>query len=237
MPQLQQPFDARSVEPSQGFQPFPYADYRVMIVGSEMKQTNAQDGWMLIYTLRVIEGQFINRELPYRLNLYNKNQQTCEIAFKELSALGHVTGVLQIINTEDLHGKDFIATIGPQKDAPQYSEVKAVKDRNGVLPGKAGAQPVAAAAPPTGPAPVAAQPAYAAPAAAPTYAPPAYAAAPQPTAAAAPAYAAPQTPAPANAAPPWGAPQVPAQAPVPANGAPAGWSPNTPPAAAPSWGK
>lgn len=218
---LQQPFDARQVDPSAGFPPPPvYADYHVVISDSEAKPTTKGDGGYLELTLQILDpGPYLNSKWPYRLNLYNTSQQTCEIAYRQLSAVCYVTGAFQIEDTRQLHNIPFIATIGPQKDNPQYSNVFNVKDINGNIPGKTPAASGATAVPP---APVA-QPA------APAWAPPAAAA----PAATAPAWAPPAAAAPAPAAPVWTPPGAPAPAAAPA---PA-WQPGGGTAAAPPWAK
>jgi hypothetical protein len=207
--QLPSAFDATRVEPSVTLAPIPPGDYRVMIVDSPAEQNNAKDGGFVKFVLRVIEGQFINREIFYRVNLWNKSEQAVEIAFKQLSALCHVTGVFQIQQTEQLHGIDFIAVVGISKNDSNYNDVKGVKDRAGNTPGKRTDNFVAGAAPAAAPAPPAQQQFAPAPPAQAGYtaAPPSYA--PAPVAAAPPAYAAPApapVAAPTGGAPPWATP-------------------------------
>lgn len=197
-------FDARTVSPSSFAPPPPFADYHVRITDSEAKATTAGDGGMLVLDLEILDpGPYLNTKIPYRLNLYNKNQQTVQIAYAQLSALCHVCNVFDIRDTRQLHNIPFMATIGPQKDNPQYSNVFGVKDINGNVPGKSAAVVPLAAAPP----PVAAPPVATAP---PAWAPPTAAAPPaaapwQPPTAAVPAAAPPAWPPaapPAAAAPP-----------------------------------
>lgn len=215
--QFNQPFDARNVEPSIVAQPLPPGEYKVVVVASEPKETADKTGGFLELTLRIIDGQFLNKEIAYRLNLYNASQKAVEIAYRQLSAICHVTGVYQIQNSQQLHNIPFVAVIGMQKDNPIYNDVKGVKDINGNAPGKQGQ--ATAAAPAAAPATNGWQ---------------------QPAAAAAPAAGSPPwgTPAPAPNAPPWGAPSaVPAASPAPAwqppnngaNAAPAAAPSNTPP--------
>jgi uncharacterized protein DUF669 len=200
--QLQQPFDARTVEPASFAPPPPLADYHVRVADSEAKPTTKGDGGYVSFQLEILDpGPYAGRKIPYNLNLWNPNAQTCEIAYKQLSALCHVTQVFEIRDTRQLHNIPFIATIGPQKDQPTYSNVFGVKDINGNMPGKAAA--AAPAVPPTA-APVAtppAAPAWGAPGASAPAAPPAVVQPPvwggaQPVAQ--PTVAAP--------APPWGGP-------------------------------
>lgn len=226
--QLQNPFDARSVEPAGFAPPPPLADYHVRIVESEGKPTSNNRGGYLELTLEMLDPAFQGRKIPYRLNLYNENPQTVEIAYRQLSAVCHVTAQFNIQDTRQLHNIPFIATIGPQKDNPTYSNVFGVKDLSGNTPGKAGqpGQPIPATAPPVAaaPAPAWAPPVAAAPAAPQPWAPPA--AQPwQPPVAAAPAAPTPavwQAPTPA-------APPQPAPAWAPAPGAPTPGAPGSKP--------
>lgn len=229
--QFQQPFDARQVEPASYALPPVLADYHVRIIESEPKPTKNNDGGYLGFQIEILDpGPYLGRKVPHNLNLFHSNPQTVEIAYRQLSALCYVTGVFNIQDSRQLHNIPFIATIGPQKDNPQYANVYAVKDINGNLPGKT-ASPVAAPAavpPAAAPAPAWAPPQAAQPPAAPAWAPPAVATAPPPA-------AAPWSPPAAAATPPpvWTPPGAPAAPPA---AAPAPWSPGASPAA-PPWAK
>ncbi len=221
--------------------------YGVQITGSEVKATKRGDGYMLILTLSCIDPQFAGKKILARLNIQNPNPVAVDIAYRELSAISHVVGVLQWNDTQQLHGRPFKINVEkkPRDDDPTKfgNEIKGYMDYQGNPPVPSGGpgQMQAPAAPPSAPAPAAMapytpEPAPApapAPAAAPVAAPMQAAApvqgyapapAPQPTAApaAAPWQAAPQ-PAPASPAAPWQA-----GAPAPA-AAPAGPGPAVPP--------
>lgn len=211
--QLGQPFDARQVDPASFAAPPILADYHVIITESEAKPTADQTGGYVQFDLQILDpGPYLNSKWPYRLNLYNKSQQTVEIAYRQLSAICYVTGVFNVSDTRQLHNIPFIATIGPQKDNPQYSNVFGVKDINGNLPGKTPAAAGVTAAP----APPVAQPAWA---------PPGAAAAPV-----APAWQPPGAPAaPVTAAPTWTPPPGAAPAPAPT------WQPGAAAPTKPPW--
>lgn len=201
--------------------------YDFQISKSEAKQTKDTQGTMLVLTLDCLNPDQAGRKLLIRLNLVNANPQAVEIAYRELSAICHVTGIGMLQDSQQLHNRPFRASIEkmPRKDdASKFNnEVRGYFDSQGNEPqlgrfaGGGGAP--AAAAPPAPPmaAPVAA-PVAEAPVAAPAQpwaAPaPAQAAAPQPWAQP-PAAAAPlQTPPPAAAAAaaPWAQPAAPAAA-------------------------
>lgn len=176
-------FDARTVEPAVTFEPVPTDWYKVVIDDSEMKPTKDGKGAYLEAALTIVEGPFAKRKAFLRLNINNANPVAQEIAFKQLSAICHAAGVIQInINwsgkpaVPQLHGIALMARITKKAAEGSYdavNEVKGFKAIAGVgLPVGAGA-PAPAAAPawatqpttppiaPAGPAPVAVNPAVA----------------------------------------------------------------------------
>lgn len=234
--QLQQPFNARTVDPNSYPPPPALADYHVRIVDSEAKPTSDNTGGYIDMILEILDpGAYQGRKQSDKLNLFStKSEIAVKMANARLSAYCHVTGVFDVQDTRQLHNIPFIATIGPQTGDPRYGQVFAVKDLNGNIPG----QPTAAPGAPAGgtqsfaPAP-------------PASAPPAWGA--QPPAATPPAnpWGPPAATAPPAqpAAQPW---QQPAAAPAqpwqqpgpPAATAPPSWQPGAtaPPAKAP-WEK
>jgi len=155
-------FDASKVDPAGVSSQLPVSDsngWPVVITASEMKQTAAKDGdGFLELTLQIIDGDHRGMEGAYRLNIFNKNEKAQEIAHKQLSAICHVTGVMQLTDSSLLHNKPFRAVVVSQtgEGKENFTQVKGVKDINGNDPGKAGSstavQPSAPAVPPTPPA-------------------------------------------------------------------------------------
>lgn len=200
--QLLQAFDATTISPEQGAAQLPLGKHPVIISGSEVKATKANNGGLLELDLQIIDGLNKGQSGAYRLNLYNTNPQAAEIAQKQLSAVCHVTGVFKVTDSSQLHNIPFLIEVGYQKGenpaagGKGYTEVKRVFDINGNEPGKKAENPAPW------------QQAPSAPAAAPGWAPPAQAASP---AASFPPPSAPasapwqQSPAaPAGNKPPWG---------------------------------
>lgn len=227
MAQLPQMFDARTVAPHiPGAGSLPVGDYVARITGSEMKlvKNNANAGYVE-FTYTVIEGEFAGRTMPYRLNLMNANPQTVEIAQRQLSAICHATGQVELYDTTQVHDIAHIIVVGEQKEQekgkPIRTEIKGVKPlsagvQNVPNPANSGAVYQGDAAPaqaPQQPAQAAPAPAWGgAPAQAPQTPP---AAQERPATAPAGGWG---TPAPTGAAPAaWGQPAgQPAQAPQPA---------------------
>ncbi|AZF90100.1 single-stranded DNA-binding protein [Pseudomonas phage vB_PaeS_SCUT-S4] len=142
--QLIQAFNAQQYDPTQGVGSLPIGKHPVIVESSEVKANKANDGGYLQLNLRIIDGPQQGTTGAYRLNLYHSNQQTVEIAHRQLSAICHVIGVFQVTDSSQLHNLPFLIEVGPQKNDPQYTEVKKVFDMNGNEPGKAGAGAAAA---------------------------------------------------------------------------------------------
>lgn len=125
-------FDARQVDPQTTYEALPAGWYNFMITESELMPTKAGDGAYLRLTLRVIDGQYAGRQVFDNLNLQNPNPVAVEISYRRLSAYCHATGVLQVQDSQQLHGIPFKARLSVRKDKDgQYddqNEVKAVKN-------------------------------------------------------------------------------------------------------------
>lgn len=249
-------FDASGYSPNFGVDVVPPGWYPVMITNSEDKATSKGDGAYLQLTMTILDGQYKGQVLFTRLNLQNPNPTAVEIAYKELGAICHAIGRLQITHSSQLHDVPFKVRVATRKDKSgeyddqneikSYKHISFVTDAPSAGPAArpAAAPPAPTGAPPTGWAP---PPAAAAP---PPAAPPPAAAPPTgypPQGYAAPPAAAPVAP-PAPTPPTWGVPPQtaapaqppPAQPPAAAPGAPAqpwqgGPPPGAPTAAVPPW--
>ena len=157
MANLGMAFDANSVQPSTAYEPLPQGDYEVMIVDSNMESNKANTGQFLKLQLQVISGPRTNAVLFVRLNLINPNPKAVEIAQRDLSAICHAIGVLQVTDSVQLHNRPFVVKV-TVKDDPQYglsNEVKGYKPMGqaqqaapaAVAPAPAYAAPAPAAAP------------------------------------------------------------------------------------------
>lgn len=194
--QFQQPYNPAQYEPRFGFPLLPDGDYPVVIEKSEGQATKDGTGGMLVLGLLVINigqgpaaaagAQSNGAKLQHYLNLYNKNPQAVAIANNELSAICHAVGKTGVLSSsEELHNIPFIVTVGLDGN---FNKIKAIKDINGIVPGKGAPSgvlapsPVAAtaAAAFNAPAPVAVAPAPAPPAGAMPWQQPATAAPPAP---------------------------------------------------------
>lgn len=132
-------FDATQVAPSTGYEPLPEGWYNVAISESEIKPTKDKEGAYLQLTAKVLDGPQMGKVVFIRLNVQNKNQQAVDIAYGELSAICHVTGVYHVQESTQLHNIPFqLRVVVKPGDNGPMNEVKGYKDAQGNDPGKAG---------------------------------------------------------------------------------------------------
>jgi hypothetical protein len=124
-------FNAREVEPAEDFKPLPAGWYPVQITESEMLETSKKNGHYLSMVAKVIEGEFVNRQLFIRLNVDNPNEVAVRIANEQLSAICHAVNVLEIDDSEELHGIPFEIKV---KVTPATDDYEAGNDVKGFRP-------------------------------------------------------------------------------------------------------
>lgn len=142
---MQLNFDANNVAPNTAPEPVETGSYLVCIVGAEEKPTKANDGSSFLeLVLEVKQGPMQGKRVIDRLNLNNKNPQTQEIAYGQLSAIAHVIGRKQLQHSQQLLGGMMTVYVvkEPRNDRPgEYSNtVKGYKDVNGNDPQFGGQQ-------------------------------------------------------------------------------------------------
>lgn len=94
----------------------PKGDYLVRIVESDVVQNSAQTGTILKLTLELLEGQFQGKRVYDSLNITNPNEMAVRISRERLSGYCHATGVIQLQDSQQLHGIPFIASIRVKVD-------------------------------------------------------------------------------------------------------------------------
>ena len=149
-------FDATAVEPDAGFVPIPAGTYVAQIIDSDVKTTKAGTGQYLQLTWKVLDGPYHGRLVFDRLNIRNSNQTAEQIGQKALSSLCHVTGVLRLQDSSQLHSKPVQVRVTIRKDAEygDQNEIKGYAQAQGFAAPQAAAMPPAAqAAPPATQAP------------------------------------------------------------------------------------
>jgi hypothetical protein len=104
-------FDASKVEPRMAMDPIPAGKYVAILSGSELKSNKAGTGQFLELVFTIIEGEYKNRQLWARLNLFNPNQVAMKIAQAELSALCRAVGVMTPRDSVELHGLPVVLRV------------------------------------------------------------------------------------------------------------------------------
>ncbi len=104
-------FDSTKVAPDVGYTPLPADKYTAVIVGIEMKTTHKGDGEYLSVMFEVIEGKFSGRKIFDNLNWVNKSTQAVEIGKKKLAAICYAVGVLQPVDSAELHNIPLLVTV------------------------------------------------------------------------------------------------------------------------------
>jgi hypothetical protein len=120
-------FNANEVEPAAPITALPPGRYPVAISKTEMKATKAGTGEYLQIELTVTSGTATNRKLWARLNLVNQNQQAVDIARRELSAICHAVGVLQVNDSDELLGREMMVDVAIEKNGQTGEDTNKVK--------------------------------------------------------------------------------------------------------------
>lgn len=91
-----------------GFSIIPPGVYTVVIVNSEVQDTKAAGGKMLVLKYQVVEGAHTSQTLIDRLNIVNASEMAQKIGRSQLKNICDAIGFTgQLNNSEALHGKPF----------------------------------------------------------------------------------------------------------------------------------
>lgn len=127
-------FDCNEVDLAKAL---PAGWYTAMVDESTVKKTNSGTGYYLKLKLSILSPEeFKSRVVFSNINLRNPNQQAEEIGMRELSALGHATGVMNIGDSAQILNKIVQIKLSV-KNSEQYgvqNEVKGFKAPDGGVP-------------------------------------------------------------------------------------------------------
>lgn len=120
-------FNAANVVPDTGRgDPVPAGWYIVTVTGSEIKPTSSGTGARLAIDVTIQEPEkWRGRKVFTGFNIKNDNPVAQDIAFKQLSALAHAVGVLQVEDSQQLHGIPLKVRI---KETPANGQYEAGND-------------------------------------------------------------------------------------------------------------
>jgi len=148
-------FDATTVAPDTGqLDPIPPGWYIVSADESELKPTSDGLGARLAVRFVVLDGQYAGRKIYTGFNIKNANPVAQEIAFKQLSALAHAVGVLQVQDSAQLHSiplKVRVKIKPPEAGYDAQNEITAFKNVKGEVGGTSTAATSAGPAAPVAP--------------------------------------------------------------------------------------
>ncbi len=147
-------FDASTVSPETRAAPVPEGKYLCVIDRAEEKASKSDPGnRFLELTLLIIDGEYANRKLWWRLNLENSNEEAVRISRANLSGICRAVGVMRPKDSAELLNIPFLVTVKVKKnrqtDELQNECVKAEPKSSGGAAGAPLARPTPA---PTAPA-------------------------------------------------------------------------------------
>lgn len=131
-------FDATQYDPNVGnYDPLPAGDYTAMVEATEMKPTQAGNGYYLALTWEICEGEHQGRKIWQNITIQNPSQKAEEIGARQLSNVCHAVGILQCNESEELHGRPCLITlkfVPPNGNYGAKNEVVKCSPLNGQLP-------------------------------------------------------------------------------------------------------
>lgn len=132
--------------------PVSTGEHKAEIIESDIQPVSKQNpmGDCLVLTWKIMEGPDAGKLIWQRLNLYfagNNAQKVVEIANSQFAGVRQATDVPTPQDSSELHNRPCIIVVGPQKNSPEYQEVKRVKAFAGQQTAKSNATPNHQAAP------------------------------------------------------------------------------------------
>ena len=113
-------FDATKVAPAKALDPVPAGWYDAKVITSELKPTSNGAGTRLNLTFEIIGGQYPGRKVFFGLNIKNDSQDAVRISQEQLSAICHAVGILNLVQSEQLHGHPLKIKVKIQPAAGGY---------------------------------------------------------------------------------------------------------------------
>ena len=101
--------------------------YHVEITSGEVTQTKDKNGTMVVFNLRVSEGEGTGRVLFARFNIVNQSQEAARIGKQQLIALADAVGITDPCDTDPFVGKHVMANVTIRPASGQYSESNDIK--------------------------------------------------------------------------------------------------------------
>jgi hypothetical protein len=169
-------FDASGIAPQAAIEIITPGWYHAEITDAEIKATKGRNaGKAASFEYTILDPQYKGRKLFDNVNVQNASAQAQEIGQRQLSAICHATGIIQVSDLAAFIGKQLQIKVKTRK-ASEDEKAKGYEDRSEPCGYKAlegatltGSAPIGI---PSGPPPIAGPPPVAAPPAAAPVAPP-----------------------------------------------------------------
>lgn len=87
-----------------------------------MKPTKDNSGQYLELTMRILDGELVNRKIWDRLNLQNKSEKAMEIAYGNLSAICKAVNIATLQDSVELHNKPLRVRVKLKPAEGNYAE-------------------------------------------------------------------------------------------------------------------
>jgi hypothetical protein len=120
------------------FDQVPAGTYECQIIESDREPVSTREdkGDTLKLCWKVMSGEFEGRLIWQRIMLWYSGAEkepgkVVQIANQQFAAVREATGKKIINNSDELHFIPCLVTVGPQKNDPQYNEVKKVAAAGG----------------------------------------------------------------------------------------------------------
>jgi len=129
-------------------EPLPVGNYTAVITGCEQKQakSNPANAYLEL-SLSVVGGTHADRRIWSRLNLWNQNQMSVEIAQRTLQQICIALGITRLGDSSELLNKPLQIVVGQDRRDPNNTEIRRFMKVQGVQAAPAPAAPARSAAP------------------------------------------------------------------------------------------
>lgn len=114
-------FNAADVEPAESFDVIPAGEYHGQVIASDLRATKSGTGQYIWLEQEIIEGDYKGRKLWTTLNIINHNATAVDIAARQLSALCHSVGEIDVSDTEQLHFKPMLMVVKVVPKTERYA--------------------------------------------------------------------------------------------------------------------
>lgn len=144
-----QPFNAATVEPAKKPPPLPAGVYNAQITDSKTGVLASGNGEGIGLTWDIIDGPCAGRKVFQHINYRHANPEAERIGQSELSAVCHAVNVMQLQDTQQLHGRPCRIKVSIDSKDKDRNRVTGWEPMGAAQPGMppAGAPPAQPAAP------------------------------------------------------------------------------------------